>query len=112
MVLIGLLLGAGILPLQAVTITNAPSDEEFVGPFASWRNVQTYYGAKGDGVSDDTTAVQNALNDLRVARNNGWSVLYFPAGTYCVTGLTCSRQDPNHDYTGCVIVGANRVPRR
>ena len=86
-----------------MTITNAPSDEEFAGPFASWRNVQTYYGATGDGVTDDTTAIQNALNDLRIARNNGWSVLYFPAGTYLISQeLITTRQDANNDYFGSV----------
>ena len=82
--------------------------KEFVGPFNSWRNVKTYYSAKGDGVTDNTTAIQNALNDLRVARNNGWSVLYFPAGTYKITAeLTALRQDVNNDYTGSEIVGAD-----
>ena len=38
------------------------------------------FGAKGDGTTDDTTAIQNAINSLSVSG----SVL-FPAGTYKVT---------------------------
>ena len=35
------------------------------------------FGAKGDGVTDDTEAIQTAVNSRRV--------IYFPKGTYCVT---------------------------
>jgi hypothetical protein len=69
----------------AVAITpvaaRAMGDEEFVGPFASWANVKTNYGAAGDGVTDDTAAIQNAFNAL--GPNN--PTLYFPAGTYRIT---------------------------
>jgi hypothetical protein len=44
-------------------------------------NVKTY-GAVGDGTTDDTTAIQNCIN----ANTN----VYFPPGTYKVTGLTSS----------------------
>ena len=56
-------------------------DEEFVGPFSSWANVKSNYRAAGDGVTDDTVAIQNALNAL--GPNN--PTLYFPAGTYRIT---------------------------
>ena len=51
------------------------------GPFNSWLNVQTKYGAVGDGVHDDTNNIQSALS---AAQNNS-AVVYFPAGTYKIT---------------------------
>lgn len=47
---------------------------------ASWNSVKdAAFGAVGDGVTDDTAAVQAALN--------AGGVTYFPAGTYLVTTL-------------------------
>jgi Pectate lyase superfamily protein len=57
--------------------------DEFLGPFPSWANLKTRYGAVGDGNSDDTQALQAALNDL--GKTGNWSVLYLPAGTYKIT---------------------------
>lgn len=42
------------------------------------------YGAKGDGVTDDTAAIQAAITDCN---SNGGGVVFFPPGTYCVTQL-------------------------
>lgn len=43
------------------------------------------YGATGDGTTNDTTAVQNALNAAAAA---GGGMVYFPTGTYRVSTLT------------------------
>lgn len=48
-------------------------------------NVKTEYGAVGDGVTNDTTAIQNALTAASAGTRR---TVYFPAGTYLVTGLT------------------------
>lgn len=61
----------------------AAATEEFVGPFASWVNVKTTYGAKGDGVSDDTAALQQALDQVGQGEVSG--TLFIPAGVYRVT---------------------------
>jgi Endopolygalacturonase len=43
------------------------------------------YGAKGDGVTLDQTAIQNALNDCGL---QGGGIVYIPRGTFIITGLT------------------------
>ncbi|WP_059049993.1 glycosyl hydrolase family 28-related protein [Paenibacillus senegalimassiliensis] len=42
------------------------------------------YGAIGDGVADDTTAIQAAITD---AYNSGRGLVFLPAGVYIVTGI-------------------------
>src|SRR6266566_1201969 len=66
---------------SAPIAAHAMGDEEFVGPFPSWANVKTKYGAAGDGVTDDTAAIQKALGALGPTN----PTLYFPAGTYRIT---------------------------
>ncbi|KAK4155733.1 glycoside hydrolase [Chaetomidium leptoderma] len=58
--------------------------------FAVFRNVQVY-GAKGDGVTDDTVAINNAIADMARCGENCTSqtttpaLVYFPPGTYLVS---------------------------
>jgi Pectate lyase superfamily protein len=81
------------------------AQEEFVGPFPSWKNIKTAYGAVGDGITDDTQAIQNALNDLKNVASNNWSVLYFPAGTYRITNTLTTVRVAHQDYLGGHIIG-------
>ncbi|HEX7794230.1 MAG TPA: glycosyl hydrolase family 28-related protein [Vicinamibacterales bacterium] len=60
------------------------SREEFAGPFQSWTNVKTAYGAVGDGQADDTAALQRALTELGTSGHS--PVLFVPAGRYRITG--------------------------
>jgi hypothetical protein len=51
-------------------------------PFPSWQdadtaNVKTAYGAKGDGMADDTAAIQNAINSH--------SKVFLPRGKYMIS---------------------------
>ena len=48
--------------------------DEFVGPFPSWANVKTMYNAKGDGITDDTAALQAALNAQAPPESPTWSI--------------------------------------
>jgi hypothetical protein len=59
------------------------ASDEFFGPFPSWANVKTNFGAIGNGVADDTVALQRGLSELAVAGRS--PVLFLPSGTYRVT---------------------------
>lgn len=60
------------------------------------------YGAKGDGTTDDTTAVQNAINACSAA---GGGTVAFPTGTYAITPTS----NPALTVPSNVLmVGANR----
>jgi hypothetical protein len=41
-----------------------PTSDEFVGPFSSWTNVQTAYGATGNGTTDDTDTVTFSVDRI------------------------------------------------
>jgi hypothetical protein len=90
--------GVGI-PLLEVggdeTVSRLPSDvieqgDRYINRYSSPDDIKNTgyfdvtkqpYGAKGDGVSDDTLAIQRAINEARDAR----VVVFLPAGTYKVT---------------------------
>jgi len=57
---------------------NAPAEGS-----TSFINVQDF-GAKGDGISDDTRALQSAID---YSRDKGGGTLYFPNGTYLLKTL-------------------------
>ena len=81
-----------------------PVDEEFVGPFPSWKNVKDF-GAKGDGTTDDSNAIQAALTALKTVLTNAHSVLYFPAGMYRITKTLVTTRVLHNDYLGISIIG-------
>ena len=69
----------------AVLLCAAPSRAADVvfPPGAGVRNVRTEFGAKGDGVADDTAAVRRAF---AACQQKHMEIVYFPAGAYLVTG--------------------------
>jgi len=66
-----------LVPFGPVAIASLP-------PIESWANLQTL-GGKGDGVADDTAAIQKAIAEHRV--------LYIPMGHYIVTDTLKLRPD-------------------
>jgi hypothetical protein len=90
---------------HAQTVAFFETAEEFAGPFPSWKNVKNDYGAKGDGVTDDTAAIQAAMEDLRNMPGNRWSTLYFPAGTYRLEKTLLNQRRQHNDWLGCQIMG-------
>src|SRR6059036_537728 len=52
---------------------------------SQWVDVQADYEATGDGSTEDTTAVQAAIDAVNTA---GGGTGFFPKGTYVVNGLT------------------------
>ncbi len=71
-----------VLPWSTLDYGQVAVDhEEFVGPFPSWANVKTDFGAIGDGSADDTEAFQKALDTFQQTSN----VLFLPAGVYRIT---------------------------
>ncbi|MHB9025000.1 MAG: glycosyl hydrolase family 28-related protein [Armatimonadota bacterium] len=77
---------------------------EFYGPFPSWANVKTEYGAVGDGKTDDTAAIQKALEEIHLLKSPK-KVLYFPAGTYRITSTIKLIRISHHEPLGMSITG-------
>jgi hypothetical protein len=86
-------------------------DQSFSGPMASWKNVKDF-GAIGDGITDDTAAIQAALNALKDTTNNPWSVLFFPAGTYRITHQLTTERSEHYDYLGAELIGEDPTTTR
>ncbi len=93
-----------VLLLLLVCSMSLALADEFVGPFSSWKNVKTDYGAVGDGAADDTAAIQHALDDLRRPDNRNIA-LYVPAGTYRITGTLSLLYDAKSNMNGLAIYG-------
>ncbi|HRI19977.1 MAG TPA: glycosyl hydrolase family 28-related protein, partial [Panacibacter sp.] len=68
--------------------------------YAGIINVKNF-GAKGNGVADDTKAIQDAINAAPVAT---MSTIYFPAGVYRIASYTVTR---NYLENYCLLLHAN-----
>ncbi|KAH9223997.1 pectate lyase superfamily protein-domain-containing protein [Leptodontidium sp. 2 PMI_412] len=86
-----------VVPRQSSTYWMENMVQNGISPFVAnatykvWRDVKSY-GAKGDGITDDTASINRAIQDgNRCGRECGstttlQAVIYFPSGTYLVSG--------------------------
>ena len=72
-------------PIQLLQPTLPPNSEKIANDPAT-RNVK-FFGAKGDGVADDTASIQAAIDDLALIGGNVW----ISAGTYMIDALKSIR---------------------
>ena len=100
--LFALALALTVLPLFAARPID-PRDEDFSGPFASWRDLRRDYGAAGDGRADDTAALQQALDDL--VKHEKACVLFVPSGTYRLTKTVKTVRKAHADCQGVAVIG-------
>jgi hypothetical protein len=86
---------------NAVTVAYYPPFTNSVATNVQAKLAQTVsvkdFGAVGDGVTDDTTAIQTALN------NNSYVV--FPPGQYAVTSITFSTNGQQVDFNNAYLKG-------
>lgn len=82
------------------------NDAEFYGPFASWLDAKRDFGAKGDGVSDDTEALQRALDAIRPQAPKS-VVLFIPSGVYRITKTLNVVREAHSESQHITIVGEN-----
>ena len=91
---VGLLFGAALAAAP-------PLDQRYPASSFVVNVTQPPYGAKGDGVTDDTEALQRALNE-NVGRHKA---LYFPKGTYLVSRtLTWPKKWKGRDNWGMTML--------
>lgn len=92
-------------PLPASPI-DAPAVDT-VAPVSAVVNVKTQFGAKGDGVSDDTAALQAAIS-AGLGFGDPDKIIYLPAGTYLVSRPLEWRRSDGSWSTWLTLLGQNR----
>lgn len=98
---------------MVIQVEPAPANSAALALKVAWANdfnwnsivdVRREFGAKGDGVADDTQAIQNALDQ---AASRGGGVVYLPNGVYRVSSLAlvsrCILQGESRDGTVVMV---------
>lgn len=119
----GLHVGAEVKFTTAVTLSSASTTADLVGytpPFtgSASTNVEDKlaqyvsvkdFGAVGDGVTDDTAAIQAAIDYLKSTNIGG--TVYFPAGEYSVSSIDASDFVAGFNKQLCLIGAGMNVAR-
>lgn len=66
----------------------------------------TEYGAKGDGLTNDVTAIQSALDACHSA---GGGTVFFPTGTYLIKNQLICYSNQNIDLNGSTILQGDSI---
>ena len=90
-----LVTGAGLGALAAIPFRGARAEAE-VPPVLPARSVRDF-GARGDGIADDTQAVQSAID---AALENDGGEIHFPSGNYRLTRTLRVTKVARLDFTG------------
>ncbi|MDA3963478.1 MAG: glycoside hydrolase family 55 protein, partial [Planctomycetota bacterium] len=104
-----LMLAIAALPAADEVVDEGPWDGapryQIVFPAEAGHRDVTTYGAKGDGVTDDTKALQAAISD-----NLGYHsrIIYFPAGTYVISKTLWGRLKDGSRMGGMKLFGQER----
>ena len=72
-------------------------------------NIKTEYGAKGDGISDDTEAIQQAISFVVHHPQTGPRIIFFPAGTYLVSRPLLEKDRMSRWSSLLTLQGENRA---
>lgn len=94
-----------IAPKEGLTLWVGDEEKHYTYDGTNWiaagglQAAVTAYGATGDGSTDDTTAIQDAVDAVSAA---GGGVIFFPAGTYKTTSAIDVPAK-------CILRGAARV---
>ena len=76
-----------LIPIMLLVMTDVASAESIVfPPDAGIVDVKAVYGAKGDGITDDTKVIQKAIDEVKGIPDT----LCFPNGTYLVSDSVSS----------------------
>lgn len=93
--------GAAAVWDPAIGLAVDALEQQTAGP--SVFNVKAY-GALGDGATDDTAAIQSAINACQTA---GGGTVYFPRGNYHVTPVSATTAALTITKSGVSLVGSN-----
>jgi hypothetical protein len=109
LLIFSLLISPCHLSLARAQNSSASSTERTFPPDSGMVNVKTQYGAKGDGVTDDTAAIQQAISSTVHHPQAGARIIYFPAGTYLVSRPLLEKDLTGHWNSLLTLQGENRA---
>ncbi|HVI49538.1 MAG TPA: glycosyl hydrolase family 28 protein [Chitinophaga sp.] len=93
--------GASLLGVASFASTQQPSS---TSPFPGWRSILDY-GARGDGKTNNTAAIQHAIDDCH---NNNGGVVLIPAGDFLCGTIELKSNVTLYLAVNCRLLGSPR----